>query len=457
MGTHLSDQGTYEEADNALSPAGKSAASDGPGDIEQARQLGTWIHALRSFFNVHNHPFSQLNQTNLITHDWAGEMRIVRGTLLLCSQLVFELVHSSLAENAVFAGPGESDALGVLSADEARAEDTVEASDDSLFVLAAALNDALVLCESLLELREVDINAWASFGKVLERELGNVKALAADAHRRASRIPAPLLALVRERAAPAALAADMSSIFSSLFGLLECLRLIEAFLRADQPLKQTLPLFTLVHQESRALIRHIETRTLHIEGLDHDVFDMLDGTNYALSMELRKVFASELGSVSSLRQAYTIYGKVEAAHGLLRDSFQQSVIGLAQLFNPALDGPQLFSSFQTKLEQSLSLRRDLWLLLQLVKRAEEERDLFPMARLLERLASFRDGSLRYLMFKDWEACERFIEEVAAARGAVELAPVLHRFAAYLETLGGQVNMRAVLAAHPFDHPPLETP
>jgi len=31
-------------------------------------------------------------------------------------------------------------------------------------------------------------------------------------------------------------------------------------------------------------------------------------------------------------------------------------------------------------------------------------------------------------------------------------PILHRFGAYLETLFGQVNMRTVLADHPFENP-----
>jgi hypothetical protein len=48
-----------------------------------------------------------------------------------------------------------------------------------------------------------------------------------------------------------------------------------------------------------------------------------------------------------------------------------------------------------------------------------------------------------------------MEEAAAARGVVEVTPVLHRFGAYLETLHGQVSMRAVLADQPFDYPPLE--
>ena len=40
-----------------------------------------------------------------------------------------------------------------------------------------------------------------------------------------------------------------------------------------------------------------------------------------------------------------------------------------------------------------------------------------------------------------------------------LAPILHRFGAYLETLFGQVNLRMVLAQHPFEaagHNPVAT-
>ena len=64
-------------------------------------------------------------------------------------------------------------------------------------------------------------------------------------------------------------------------------------------------------------------------------------------------------------------------------------------------------------------------------------------------------NMRFLMFKDWESFDRFVEEIVAARGAVELGPVLHRFSAYLETLFGQINMRAVLSAHAFDYPNIE--
>ena len=54
------------------------------------------------------------------------------------------------------------------------------------------------------------------------------------------------------------------------------------------------------------------------------------------------------------------------------------------------------------------------------------------------------------MYKDCEPLERFTEEVEAARSPAELSQTLHRFVAFLETLFGQVNMRAVLSEHPFD-------
>lgn len=424
-----------------------------------AREISTWVRALRSFLNLYNHPFPEAQQANLVSHDWTNELRIVRGTLLRCSQLVFSAVHFEKTDNTIF---DEADGAGIvapLSSSNPSNEIKTGVKDTSLLALAAALGSGCASCQSLLELRPVNLHAWVNLGEGLERELDGIEGtnLLAELYSRQEllNIPVPLLNLTREVIKPVALGADMLAIFSSLFRLLGYLRIVETLLRQDQPLKQTLPIFTLVHEESRSLAEFVETRALRTEGLERIVFEALDSTNYAIRMELRKVFAYELVGISSLQQAPVIYVKVENAHGLLRDSFQQSVVGLAQLFKPDLDGAQIFDAFRTRLEQSLTLRRDLWTLLQIVRRSENEPEREGSERLLKTLAWFREGSLRYLMFKDWEACERFLEEAEAACGSAELAPVLHRFTAYLEALSSQINMRAVLVNHPFDYPELE--
>jgi hypothetical protein len=417
------------------------------------------MRSLRSFFNLYNQPFSETGQANLIAHDWTNELRIVRATLLRCSQLLVQSVHFENSDKTIFDETDTKDALAPLSALSSSEETKAGVSNASLLTLAAALADAYASCQWLLELRPVGLHAWVNLGAELERNLSGLESarMMAQLYSRQEwqNIPAPLLELTREAVKPAALGADILFIFSSLFRLLEYLSFVETFLRQDQSLKQTLPIFTLVHEEARALSDFIEGRALRIEGLDKGIFDALDSMNYAIRMELRKVFAHELVGIGALQQAPVIYVKVENAHGLLRDSFQQSVVGLAQLFKPELDGTQLFNTFRTRLEQSLALRRDLWTLLQLVRRCEREPEAAAIKRLLKSLTWFREGSLRYLMFKDWETSERFMEEVDAERNSAEIAAVLHRFAAYLEALSSQVNMRAVLVNHPFDYPELE--
>jgi hypothetical protein len=448
---------TEEKKDPASSI--KHGELDGPDNIARAREMNMWMRGLRSFFNLHNHPLADPGQANLIMHDWTNELRIARGTLLRCSQLVFHSINFENSDHTIFDETEARDALAPFSPSSPSEEMKAGMEGASLLTPAAALGDAFASCRMLLELRPVSLHAWLNLGERLNRDLSGhegIKALAgAYLRQEALNIPAPLLDLTREAVRPAALGADIQLIFSSLFRLLEYLGYVETFLRRDQPLKQTLPIFTLVHEEARALSEFIETRALKIEGLEKNIFDALDSMNYAIRMELRKVFGHELVGISTLRQAPLIYVKVENAYGLLRDSFQQSVVGLAQFFKPEIDGVQFFDAFRTKLEQSLALRRDLWTLLQMVRRGENEPDGEAIEELLKRLAWFRDGSLRYLMFKDWESCERFMEEVSDARGNLEVEVVLHRFAAYLEALSSQINMRAVLANHPFDYPALE--
>ena len=101
------------------------------------------------------------------------------------------------------------------------------------------------------------------------------------------------------------------------------------------------------------------------------------------------------------------------------------------------------------------IRTEIWKLLVYVRQFIESGTKEGVAPLIERIALFRDGSLKFLMYKDWDSYEQFLEEIIVARTIDEVNEVPHRFAVFLETLLGQVNMRAVLADHPFDVPDVE--
>jgi hypothetical protein len=421
---------------------------------EAAIKLTAHLKALRSFFNIKNYPTAEADVADLSGRDWADDLRIASSTVLQCIRLSLSQIQKESGVMEEKTGENGENPESWFIRDDQEASESAARN-------AAACTLAEVLC-GLHEMlaaehsdSKVGMYTFTSFRGLFERQLcdPSYQILFKD-HSRGS-IPQYLSSLTDAHRRTAMLDRDRDEalqIIARLATLLQYLKIVEESLIKDSPLKNLLPFFSLINEEARVLLKQVEVTVNRVERENEDLFNVLDGMKFALSMELRKVCSYELVGISSMRQAPSIYARIENAHGLLRDSFQQSIVGLSQLFDPDITGAKLFSAFQTKVQQSIALRSDLWALLQLVLKAEKERDLYPIARLIERLGTFRTSSLRYLMFKDWEACERFIEEVGAARGAIELAPVLNRFSAYLETLLGQVNMRAVLADNPFDYP-----
>jgi hypothetical protein len=256
-------------------------------------------------------------------------------------------------------------------------------------------------------------------------------------------LAAPLAALVA-KLEPASLGVTLRRVFSDLARLLDYLRLIEKKVQQDQLLASTFSVFTNIHKESLALIGQIDADMLHLEGADEELLTTLDGISYAIGHEIGRVYGFELVGIND-PQSPPIRAKLERAHGLLLNCFQQSTIALTQVFNPALDGEELFNDFHERREEALILYRDLWNLVGLARRADKECDQFSVALLLAHLKRFRDGSMCYLMYRDWEEYERFVKQVTAARRILEIGPAIEGLTCYLETLLGQVRLRSVLA------------
>ncbi len=417
-----------------------------------ANELAIWLASLLSFFDLRNHPLSEDERAEASAKNFVHEARIIRQTLRRC--LMLGLSAGVPADTSGSGRDEYDDGLnGPPPAVSCAARDERVPKGELLRVLAELCS----LCDELADSGAVRLSAWTAFGETVNRELGGERLRGCsepEANVELLRAARPELLRLAERISPDALAGDVLIIFSLLVRALEQLGFVESLLRRDFPLKQTLPIFTLVQEQSRSLVWMIETRALRAGEGRQEVHESLDSAAYALSMELNKVYRRELVGLAALGQAPTIYARVENSCGLLRDCFEQTAIAIACIFEPDFDGPELFPGIRRKLERSLRLREDVWTLLELVRRAEKERERRPLAPLIERLTAFQQGSMRFLMFKDWESFERFVAELTAARGAIELGPVLHRFATYLEALFGQLNMRALLADHPFDYPPV---
>lgn len=387
-------------------------------------ELSLWLEALVSFLETENQPAERNNERNNSARDWTSELRLLAWALLKCSQLALSVrVSPKINQNA--------------GAD-----------------LRKVLQESFALCESLATQSKVESTAWTAWCEVLKNELEKSEGFPVlqEQYRQARQgalLPA-LEFLQHHPQLQGIFGADVREIFGRLCGLLERLQLIEKMLKGDEPLKPALLLFALLQKETRGLLRQSE-RVLKILPPGTAFHEILDGTIYIVPLELRKVYGHELVGVSAMRQAPAIFARVENACGLLKDCFQQAIIALAQVFAPELQAADVFSNQQDKLEQSLALRSELRTLLRQARQAEKTLEPTLLANLNERLANFRQNTMPFLMFKDIETTERFIEEIARTKRNAEIAQVLHRFGAYLETLLGQVNMRNVLANYPFDY------
>jgi hypothetical protein len=257
----------------------------------------------------------------------------------------------------------------------------------------------------------------------------------------------------------------VGTVFQDLLRLLECLGLIESHLRQVDAADETFALFQLIHDDARTLVEFIREDGLNCPSMNEELADTLDGITFAVNHDLQRVFETERHGANSEPPAefsdlksqvpdsavkvadsnpHVVVGKLYRAHDVLTNCLQQSTITLAMMFDPELEGTRLFNNSDMRYRQSLQLCQDLSALIQLAETAEK--DSAALSNLTVRIERFRNESMECLAYSDWPQFESFCEriKVAASRPS-DLEQVLHQFRCYLETLLGQVRMRAVLA------------
>ena len=295
---------------------------------------------------------------------------------------------------------------------------------------------------------------WRAWSLTMEHELGASSAAARlGSHVRSagrSALPPELVDMFSRPETPFAERSDIDEIASRIGSILRSLEVVGGMLRSRQPLKRSLIIFAAVHEQTKELLGFINNRLARFPDEQAVLFTLLDSASYGTSLELRKVFQQELRGIVQLIPPPSVQARVEAANELMLDSFQQMLVELARAVKPDATPYDFFPRYNTKLERSLELRKDLWGLLRKVQGTESDPSKQMVDDLRQTLRTFAEKSVPEVHFKDHETLERFIEEVHAARDKKDLVPILHRFGAYLETLFGQVSMRAVLAAHPFE-------
>ena len=392
---------------------------------------------------MENHLLSEESRTKAAAHNWSSEFRLTHSALLLCSKLAFQLIEMRKSQSdLIFEG------VPAL-------KDFNEISTEELYSLAGVLKESILIGEALIRTPSLKLAEWKSWCDTV-----NAKLLQNAAFRDIIRIteceaegflPEILKNSLEQSGLPETAKSDLRTVFAHIGSILKWLSVVGKMISRDKPLKPALLLYAKIFENIRDLTSFINRRLYHFSDETDELFGMLDGVSYVASIELRKVYQQELVGIVGIRPVPLVRARIEASHGLLNDSFQQTLFNFARFLNPSVELFRLFPRFRLKLDETLILRQTLWELLQAVQQAEQNPDEYPLDALNLRLIEFTETTINYLMYKDWETFERFVEEVVRTSNKQDLVPILHRFGAYLETLFGQVNMRAVVADRPFEY------
>lgn len=250
---------------------------------------------------------------------------------------------------------------------------------------------------------------------------------------------------------PPPLQAGMLHVFTELRQLLAYSALIEDDITQERDLRRTVTIFKVIHNRALSLIDKINALAAQARAQQEALSEALEGTGFAFKHELRRVFEGG-GALSQGSPTETPSSRSELtrAYGLLNNCFQQSTITLAQVFDPTINGNVLFEDHKLKQEQSVTLYRELTLLLHKIRRVESGAGILQMLYFINSLKQFQGETMHYLMHRDWAEFEGFVNEIVKTFDeAGNLAPVFHRFSGYLQTLLNHVSMRAVLNDKPL--------
>jgi hypothetical protein len=236
------------------------------------------------------------------------------------------------------------------------------------------------------------------------------------------------------------------TILRELLRFFDWLDRIENNLHKLDTLLESLSLLEVLEFEARSLVDYIDAKALKVATNNERLHEVLDGITYGITHDLRRIFERELVRGVTEHSTPIVYGKILHAHGLLTNCFQQSAITLLQVFNSKLDATSLFNDIESRLNQSLVLCKDLSSLMRFVRLSQANSDPDVLRTVVARILEFRDGSMHYLMYKDWRGYESLaLEVITAIENNLDAKPLLHRFLTFLEVLYGHVKMRAVLA------------
>jgi len=417
------------------------------GRKEYLFELEMWLRSFERYFRIRNQPLSEDSNRTLAIRSFYDEIGLVAHAIERVTKLCALLSSEDRVSQERFEKYVENFLRTDDIADSYVARLLRESSPQSgLTLLRESFEDLMLLLKELSKLSRIPYGTFQSIGRVIYREIrrNDYLCLLMDKKFKLAydRISAEPIARLMHQIENREQRRLVGNVFLQFFRQLHYLDYADPRRRHLEEMRTSVLIFSLVASETRELVDYIrsEQQRLGADGFPPAFASFV----YCVPLELRKVISTELSELTSFKQADTVYVKIENSHGILRDCFQQSVIQLAQGFDPTVEGKEIFPRYKTHFEQSQTLRRDLLTLTVAVHKFGEEQSTERAAHMRTLISHFYDRSLRFLMYRDWASFESFAVEILKCDDLSGMVQISHRFETYLKTLLREVSKRNVL-------------
>ena len=423
------------------------------GAIESLFGLETWLKGTRSFFNLDHLPLSETEKAELMTRSFALELGIVRSAVQACESYASAVIAPAITGKFEFDEFIEVQLRKdrILDFHVSRMMEQLSPRD-SIGLLMEFLNDLRITIDAVTDQSFVGYQLFLSLGRCFGRELKNCRYIDMLLSQRFrlqydlidSKLLTETLHLIPEEAARR----NMALALLYLFRILKYLRLVSADLKKDRPLRHHLVIFSLIHEEMGNLADFLKTRFLKGKEAMHGLQNAADLVAYSLKMESQRVMSRELILVSGEMEPSSIYTRIENSYGLLRNCSQSCIVTLLQAIDKNFDAAALFPSRAQRLVAAEKLRQDMWDLRQWLIDLLQNREELDSNKIIERLTSFKDASMRSLMYRDWAEFETFLDALAISGSFIEIRTHMRKFVGFLEMLIQEVSKRSVFQQKP---------
>lgn len=438
----------------------------------------TLLKALDRFFNIQNHPRRRGGPIT-VEDPMSIEIGVADRRLRALLRMTEAILNEADTSAFVFRSYVETQLISDVERTELLQRHAQQATPlESLYMLQIGLRSLVHLTEGLLKAEGVRVTAFQALGYQYTQLLLNNRFFNPLRERgfdvRYDRVDHALLQRCVRNAPSEGVRRGLSFLLLTLNRLLKICRWISPSATTVEEFHDALPILALLRSEFRVLIPFLENRFTHYAfevgprtEQERALAERADALAFQLSMESRKVFEQLLLDYAVTRHVGRLRAGLEAAHGLLNTFLQQAVVSAVQVVLPEVTGPEIYSDFVGRLEQSRRLRQDLWIFHEILRNTVAvvgDRNRDPLAKrvayqtLMEYINYFQNLSFQLIRAADHETFEHFFadlralkqETFTAAERAYELARNWEHFRIFLETTLGHVGQRAELRNEPID-------